>query len=317
MKILGYGICGAGEADRYLEQTLQEFKRLCDETVIVLNRATTKEVELVRRYGFQTVVDDREWGVEQNHIKQDLMTYVKRRNPDICICLDMDEVFDPKFTKDQIPRLFETGDALYFYIVNLWNEGWNRQWSFWNIRAWRFGEDIKILNKPLHCGLAPEWTYYNASYAPHFVKHYGLMTKADRQRKIERYQKYDPKAKYKDQSYYDALTQDKNEPLDEDFIRKAIAKEIGVQTKRRVAIPRAKKLFYVQRFVNGKDLGTVDIPESDLKETLALNKDWVLVGEVGKAKDKVYLETNPNECPVCGKILESGEDLLKHKSSHV
>lgn len=272
--IVGYGICGAGEADRYLEGTLKEFKRLCDRTVIVCNKVTQKETDLINQYGFHIVVDDREWGTNQNRIKQDLMPIIAKLNPTYCVCLDMDEVFDQEMTKEKLVKLFETGDALYFYIVNLWNEGWNRQWSFWNIRAWKWNGDTRFLNKPLHCGLAPEWCYYYASYAPYFLKHYGLKTKESRQRKIERYQKFDPKAVYKDVSYYNALASDHNEPLDEDYIRKAIKDEIGVQKRKNPSFV-TKKFYYVE-----KDGRTIDIPENSLDEHL--KRGFKLIGEIGK-----------------------------------
>ncbi len=110
MRVIGYGVCGK-EADRYLENTLKEFKRLCDDTVIALNNATDKEKNLIESYGFKTVVDDREWGLHQHHIKQDLMNEVAKLRPDYCVCLDMDEVFDPEMTREKLLDTFETGDA--------------------------------------------------------------------------------------------------------------------------------------------------------------------------------------------------------------
>ena len=174
-------------------------------------------------------------------------------------------------------ELLEKYNALYFYIVNLWNEGWNRKWSFWNIRAWKWNGDTRILNKPLHCGLAPEWCYYYASYVPYFVKHYGLMKKEDRQKKIERYQKFDPKAQYKDKSYYDALASDENEPIDEVYIRERLVKEVGVQKMKVAHETKARKYFNVEN-PQGK---IIDVPERDLQETLS-RKGFKLIGEIGK-----------------------------------
>jgi len=276
MRIIGYCICGK-EADRYLENTLKEFKRLCDDTIIVLNNATEKERTLIESYGFKIKVDDREWGIYQHHIKQDLMEEVKKLNPDYCVCLDADEVYDPEMTREKLLDMFQFGDALYFYIVNLWNEGWNRKWSFWNIRAWKWTGDTRFENKPLHCGLAPAWCYrLNNRHIPIFVKHYGLLKKEDRQKKIERYKKYDPDAKYKDKSYYDALSSDSFEALDEVFIRNEIIKEIGVQTKRNNLVIKPSKFHYVK----SPDGRTVDIPDSALQETLS--RGFTYVGEAGK-----------------------------------
>lgn len=308
-KIVGYGICGSGEADRYLEATLKEFKRLCDETIIVVNNVSEKEIALIKKYGFHIKEDNREWGLYQSQIKNDLMEDVAKLNPDFLVCLDMDEVFEPEVTKERLLELFNTGDSLYFYIVNLWNEGWNRRWSFWNVRAWKWSHDTRFLNKPLHCGLAPEWCYYYASYAPHFIKHYGLMKKEDRQRKIERYQKYDPDGKYKDKSYYEALADDKNEPLDEEFIKESIVKEIGVQHKKSKHKPRERVYHYVQ-CPNGK---VVDIPHEQLSDTLKRD-GFKYVGVVGVPKQGVALrEINVLECPICGHVARDILELNLHK----
>src|SRR5436190_19713424 len=114
MNVVGYGICGKGEAKRYLKATLEEFKRLCDTTIILLNHAGEEERALIASYGFQMVTDDREWGKEQNHIKQDFVTHhVSKLTPDWLVCLDMDEVFEPAFTRMELERLTEEGWGLH------------------------------------------------------------------------------------------------------------------------------------------------------------------------------------------------------------
>lgn len=275
MKIIGYGLTTKGEAGRYMEATMKEFARLCDETVILCNNAGQEEKDLITKYGFKMVEDNREWGTNQHIIKQDLMQVLKTYNPTHAICLDMDEVFDPQVTRERLIELFDTGHALYFFFINLWNDGWNKKWSFWNIRAWTWSDDLTFEKKPLHCGLSPAWCYRYASYAPHFVKHYGLMKKEDRQKKIDRYNKYDPKAIYKVKAYYDALAEDKSESLDENWVRETITREVGKQKKR--TIIQNKRKFYYVLSPQGK---TLDIPERDLKETLA--RGFKLIKEVGK-----------------------------------
>lgn len=274
--IIGYGVCGNGESSRYLRATLEEFKRLCDHTVIVGNKISSSDRAMIEYYGFELLEDDREWGTHQHKIKQDLMYWIAQYNPKYCVALDMDEVFDPTMTKEKLVELLDTYNALYFYIINLWNEGWNRKWSFWNIRAWKWNGDTKILNKPLHCGLAPEWTYYYAGYALFYVKHFGLMKKEDRQKKIERYEKFDPEAKYKSRSYYEALKSDENEPLDEDYVRRSLVDEIGNQKPKRIIEMKDKKFYYVK----SPDGRTIDIPERDLEDTL--KRGFILIGEIGK-----------------------------------
>lgn len=273
MKIIGYGICGK-EADRYLENTLKEFKRLCDETIIVLNNATEKERTLIKQYGFHIKEDNREWGKEQHHIKEDLMEDVKKLNPDYCVCLDMDEIFEPSLTREILEKLFDKGDALYFYIVNLWDNGWRRKSSFFNIRAWKWSNDLKFENRPLHCGLAPIWCYHYGSYIPFIVYHYGLMKKSDRLAKVERYKEYDPKAKYRSKEYYDSLLDDSSEEIDYDFIKKSLEKEVGNPQKKKIYTKINRKFYYVK-----KGDKVIDVPDYLLKETLS--RGFVLINKAG------------------------------------
>lgn len=333
--IVGYGVCGK-EADRYLEGTLKEFARLCDKTIIVLNNATDKERDLINKYGFQTVEDNREWGTSQHLIKGDLMKEVAKLNPTYCVCLDMDEVFDQKFTREDLIEQFKYGNALYFYIVNLWNDGWNRKWSFWNIRAWRWTGDIRFENKPLHCGLAPAWCYrLNNIHVPHFITHYGLMKKEDRMKKVERYKKYDPQAKYKDLSYYNALQEDKSDILDYKFIQDSIDKEIGERKQRQLDNPVQQMEYYYVKSPTGK---IIDIPARDLQETLKRGftlveqtggsipkKDKYKIAYIGKFKklwDEEYIAQSFEELghevvridetsdDITGQILESKPDFV-------
>lgn len=213
MKIIGIGVVGPGEADRYMRKTMEEFKRLCDEVILVTNNATQKEKDLITEFGFQTYEDNREWGREQPNIKTDLLTRAGTLNPDWIIALDMDETFASTFTRVEAEKLAERGEiAWYFMIVNLYNDenhfahdvGIQR---FWNIRFYKYLPEfgLQFQRKPLHCGLAPPIAYGYGWYAPYYVLHYGLMLPEDRQRKIERYEKYDPQGKWKNHVYYDDL----------------------------------------------------------------------------------------------------------------
>ena len=46
MRIIGIGVCGSGKADRYMRKTMDEYKRLCDDVLIVTNNVTQKEIDL-------------------------------------------------------------------------------------------------------------------------------------------------------------------------------------------------------------------------------------------------------------------------------
>ena len=212
MRIIGLGVCGNGEAGRYMENTLKVFKRLCDDAIIVTNNASQKEKDLIKKYGFWQYEDNREWGIHQPDIKTDLLIRIAKLKPDWIIPLDMDEEFLESFTREEFEKMTIDKVGFYCYIVNMWNdlEHYARGLSFFNIRAFKFlpDEGMQYLRKPVHCGLAPPYFYQFGTYVPLIVKHYGLMKKEDRMKKIERYQRYDPRAVHKSRSYYDALGMD-------------------------------------------------------------------------------------------------------------
>lgn len=218
MKIVGFGICGAGEADRYMRKTMEEFKRLCDEVYICCNNATQKEIDLIEEYGFDYREDNRTWGIDQPNIKTDhLKALGDKYNPDWIIALDMDEVFAPEFTRE-IAEHYATEYreiAYHFLVVNLYNDeehfahGAGIQ-RFWNVRFFKYMPEygLQYQRKSLHCGLAPPIMYQYGWYAPFYLLHYGLMKKEDRMRKVERYQKFDPNSKFKNKVYYDDLARE-------------------------------------------------------------------------------------------------------------
>lgn len=269
-KIVGYGIVGPNEP--YLADTLREFARLCDDVIICFNNPTMKERALVESFGFKHTEDVREWGVNQWKIKEDFVTkHVSLLKPDLCVCMDMDEVFDKNLTKDSLLKLYEEPfEAFYFRIINLWDDGYAPDRSFWNIRAWKWVDDYgtRWPRKNLHCGLGPDWTWSRAYYTPYILKHYGLKDAERRELKAKRYDKYDPNAKFMSKDYYDSLrAKVRVLPFDEDalhaevvqyvkdikqkYVKPNMSKEDLVQVKipngEIVVIPRAKLADYVKR----------------------------------------------------------------------
>lgn len=213
IKIIGLGVCGAGEADRYMDLTLKEFSRLCDKVIIATNHATEKEIDLIESYGFEHYADDREWGREQPHIKAALLARAKDYNPDWIVALDMDEQFCPEVTRETLEKLASTEEiGWYFMIVNLYGDknhfahdvGIKR---FWNVRFYKYMPELglEFQEKRLHCGIGPPYAYKFGWYAPFYINHYGLMKKEDRTRKTDRYEKYDPNSRFIDKNYYDDL----------------------------------------------------------------------------------------------------------------
>jgi hypothetical protein len=93
--------------------------------------------------------------------------------------------------------------------VNHWNDEshYRKYLSFWNIRLFRYAPEygLTYARKNVHCGLGPPVAYYYGSHAPFIIRHKGLMLPEDRQKKFERYQKYDPQGKMKSQDWYNEL----------------------------------------------------------------------------------------------------------------
>lgn len=233
-------VCGPNE--KYLEDSLKEFKRLCDDAVVATNNADQKTKDLIKKYGFWQYEDNREWGIHQPSIKTDLLKKIGGLKPDWIIALDADEKFAPEFTRTEAERLASLDEiAWYFTVVNLYNDkdhfvhGAGIQ-RFWNIRFYQFLPQygLQFQRKNLHCGLAPPIAYQYGWHAPYYLEHYGLMAKEDRLRKVERYKKFDPNAKFKGKEYYDDLSRDlRIIPFDRQRLLKQLAESPDTQPRKR------------------------------------------------------------------------------------
>lgn len=215
MRIVGQLVCGPGEADRYLKETLEEFKRLCDDVIVCLCNAGEAEKKLIKSYDFRAYEDNREWGKFQPYIKTELLKKITKLGAEYILVLDADETLPTIRSKNELVQLSNGREAAQFYVTNLWNDinHYSRSLSFWNIRYYRCdpSKGQQFLKKPLHCGNAPPYFYTlsaRQSYVPHILLHKGLMTRQDRLRKAHRYNTYDPNAEFKGREYYDALVSD-------------------------------------------------------------------------------------------------------------
>lgn len=229
MKIVGQMVCGPGEADRWLEESLDDFKRLCDDAVIVTCNSTDKEKNLIKNYGYWQYEDNREWGKNQHRIKTELLRRISILRPDWILSLDTDETV-PTLDRNKLEQLTDNRISTYFYVVNLWNDfnHYSEELSFWNVRFYKLPSagNMQFQNTPLHCGSAPPIAWRQSprdSYVPHILLHKGLMLPTDRIRKAQRYDIYDPDAQYKGKLYYDSLRRDgKAGPYDQEQVIKKI-----------------------------------------------------------------------------------------------
>lgn len=228
-------IVGPGEGKRWLKEVLTQRAGIVDDMIVCLNNADKLTKSIVKKSGFWQYEDDREWGIYQPKMKTDLLAKVAKLKPDWVLPADADEIYDARFTRNEAERLAGVRSiGYYFAIINLWNdpEHYRHDTSFWNVRYFNFKETAKYglfyEKKNLHCGLAPPAVYKYALHAPFMVKHYGLMLPEDRDKKIERYQKYDPNAVFIGREYYDKLkTNDLVRPFDEAVMHERIERDVA------------------------------------------------------------------------------------------
>jgi hypothetical protein len=320
-------VVGPGEGDRYLKESLNEFTRLADDAVIALNNVDEVTRKIVKESGFWYYDEPREWGIHQPHIKTDLLTKIGKLAPDTILALDADERYDSSFSRERVEEYAGRYPACYFYIVNHWNDRNHHRKSlgFWNVRMFnwlpQFG--VQYQRKNLHCGLGPPWAYSYGSYVPHFIHHYGLMDEAARKRKVARYEKYDPNAKWKDRSYYEAL---KTETTGSEFIesemRSRLQEEVakmGNQQKSMLQADKPKNFVYVRRLLDGAMLDVTAVEWEEMQKTR--RGQFELIGDV-KTPNVAHKEIAPPEkeplfqCPLCGSEFKTALTLARHKKSH-
>jgi hypothetical protein len=343
--IVGYGLCGQDEP--YLRQTLDEFKRLCDEVIILCNNSTQDTMNLIRSYGFDIAFDNREWGKYQWKMKEDFVkSHVMKKRPDLCVCLDMDEVFDKELTKEKLIELYNMPhEAFYFWIVNLWDDGYCRERNFWNIRAWKpvKANGLEWKRTPVHCGLAPAWAYYYGFYSPYLLKHYGLQDAERRAMKSKRYDTYDPNSKFMQPEYYQSLRGGvKVIPFNEDELHQEVV-EYVTNIKQKITKRTMENKEYV--YIKTKAGETALVPKNKIQDYLKQGCQYVgeykelentldeILNEdpAGVEPDYVAPTITANEvqervevfrCGQCGKEFDSqkglrGHSMGAHQNQHI
>lgn len=320
-------VVGAGEADRWLLQALQDIK-WCDEICVCLNNVDKKTEQMVKDFGCQVYYDYREWGKEQWKIKEDFFhKFIIKFNPDWIIAKDADEIFDKNFNRREAECLADKGGTGYhFYVVNLYNAGYNVVQSFWNVRFWRYNPEWNNTwtRRNLHCGLYPTHIYRYANYAPFILKHYGLQKKEDRGAKVARYKKYDPYCRWMrmNNTYYEFLNKPaKVSPFNEnelhqkavDYANKTYFKQPNMNEDKR-------KVYYFRRV---KDDALIPVYEDQVEEhkkqldPFTRQPMFLFVGEVEQKKSGVEAPVgNSLKCVICGFEAKTKVGLDLHMKIH-
>lgn len=298
MRIAAFMIVGPGEGGRWLKKVLHQL--WADDIAICLNNADDYTKAVVKSYNCYVVEDNREWGKFQNRIKEDFLKKIAEElKPDWVWCLDADEVFDKRFTREKAEELAaSTTDVSYhFWCIQLWNDEahWRPDLSFPNVRFYKLvpSYGLNFFPQPLHCGLAPWYAYKYASDSGLIFKHYGLMRSEDRARKVARYAKYDPKEQYKAPTWYKALRNEKApvEPFEENNGFYQMLKEKNVieihRKKLGVRMPRQKETIYLFRNKNGKVVEAVGERQRD---QFLKTPGFTMLQSLGEAEPRVNAE---------------------------
>lgn len=296
MKIVGAMVVGANE--KRLKEAIDNIKWV--DTLYICDNGAGLNIP-----GAVIHKDSREWGRAQYKIKQDFFDNIIKPNleaGDWIIWKDADEIFY-NFDRTDAEKLAERGGAGFnFYVVNLIDDGYSKKQSFWNVRMWQYRPELHNVwqRRNLHCGNYPLDIYRRANFAPYLLIHYGLKDAENRNRKVERYKKYDPDNRWMrmNDSYYRFLEKPDVSELDLEkldqevrvFCATTYFKEINQE------IMKEENMHYFRRISD--DL-LFAVPEGQVHEHKMMKKAgepmFLYIGPVEEIKSATYRET---EAPV-------------------
>ena len=160
--------------ERWIEQSIKSIYDFCDEIVVFDDNSTDNTKKICT--GFDKVVDihtKTDSSFDEARDRNLLLNLALKRNPDLLLSLDGDEIFLPgseKIIHEEVDVLYSDSKVFEFQLLTLWDsldkirfDGLTS--SFWQKRMFRLKDqpsDLKINNSPypgnFHCGSLPSNT---------------------------------------------------------------------------------------------------------------------------------------------------------------
>ena len=91
----------------FVHEWLACFEKLVDEIVVLDNGSTDGTYEVLKAHPKVVDIISTE-GYNEGRDKNLLYAHVRKRNPDWCLWLDIDEIFEPQLTRKHFDRLMST-----------------------------------------------------------------------------------------------------------------------------------------------------------------------------------------------------------------
>jgi len=136
-----------------LERVLRHLEIFCDEIVVCDCQSTDNSLEIIKKYTNHILIEPNDFKNEL-FVKQKMLDYALKLNPDWIVWLDADEVFDREGELGGIRKLCDYGnkhgiDGFSFQEINLWkskkfyrvDEFWGKGWY---VRLWKNNGKLKF-----------------------------------------------------------------------------------------------------------------------------------------------------------------------------
>jgi glycosyltransferase involved in cell wall biosynthesis len=192
----------------HIHEVLSSVMPLCGRTFVFDDHSRDKTVEICRSFGERLKIWESPFrGLNEARDKNFLLKEIIRANPEWVLWIDGDEVLE-KTGPDNLKLAAENGRtvaAYYIRIAYLWHDpqhvrvdgifGKFKRLSFFRLKD----QPVRRLHFPssgrggnFHCGNVPAGLVGEYRELPVRMKHYGYMTKEQRQAKYSWYSRIDP-----------------------------------------------------------------------------------------------------------------------------